>query len=113
MVLLSARDLCRQFDVDPVFREVSFDVRAGEKVGLVGPNGCGKSTLLALLAGQDEPDVGRVERPPSARYGYLQQHADPPHDRTLGDEARAGLAHLYVLQQTAHDLAEQMAACCG
>ncbi|MFV0442516.1 MAG: ABC-F family ATP-binding cassette domain-containing protein [Planctomycetaceae bacterium] len=109
MVLLSARDLCRQFDVDPVFREVSFDVRAGEKVGLVGPNGCGKTTLLAILAGWDEPDVGKVERPPSVRIGYLRQHSDPAENRTLADEAKEGLAHLYQLQQTAHDLAERMA----
>ncbi len=110
MVLLSARDLRRQYDVDPVFSEVTFDVRAGEKIGLVGPNGCGKSTLLAILAGRDEPDVGRVERSPAGRIGYLQQHAEPPPGRTLADEAREGLAHLYELQRRAHDLAEQMAA---
>jgi len=109
MVLLSAYDLCRQFDVEPVFRDVAFDVRAGDKIGLVGPNGCGKTTLLSILAGRDEPDVGRVEIPSSVRVGYLAQHADPPRDRTLGDEAREGLAHLYALQQTAHDLAERMA----
>ena len=110
MVLLSARDLCRQFDADPVFREVSFDVRAGEKVGLVGPNGCGKTTLLSILAGREEPDVGKVERPGSVRIAFLEQHAEPPQDRTLADEARIGLAHLYELQEAAHRLADQMAS---
>jgi ATP-binding cassette subfamily F protein 3 len=109
MLLLSAQALCRQFDADPVFRDVTFDVRAGEKIGLVGPNGCGKTTLLDLLAGRDEPDVGRVERPPSVRIGYLAQHAVPPTDRTLLAEAREGLAPLYDLQRTAHELADRMA----
>ncbi len=109
MLLLSAQELCRQFDADPVFRDVTFEVRAGEKIGLVGPNGCGKTTLLALLAGRDEPDVGRVERPPSVRIGYLAQHTLPPADRTLIVEAREGLAPLYALQRTAHELADRMA----
>jgi ATP-binding cassette subfamily F protein 3 len=110
MLLLSVRDLRRQFDVDPVFTEVSLDVRAGEKVGLVGPNGCGKTTLLAILAGKDEPDVGIVERPPSATVGYLAQQTQHVSDRSLIDEVRTGLAHLYELQAASHDLAERMAS---
>jgi ATP-binding cassette subfamily F protein 3 len=110
MVLLSVRELARQFDVEPVFRDVTFDVRAGEKVGLVGPNGCGKTTLLSILARADEPDIGVVESPPSVRIGYLRQTTENPPDHTLLEEAREGLAHLYELQRTAHDLAEKMAA---
>jgi ABC-2 type transport system ATP-binding protein len=41
-------------------RDVSFDVRAGEAVGVVGPNGTGKSTLLKIIAGVLIPDEGRV-----------------------------------------------------
>lgn len=110
MLLLSAQELCRQFDADPLFQDVTFDVRAGEKIGLVGPNGCGKTTLLALLAGVDEPDVGRVERPAGVRIGRLAQHALPPADRTLIAEVRQGLAPLYQLQHAAHELAERLAS---
>ena len=110
MLLLSARDLRRQFDVDPVFRDVAIEIRAGDKIGLVGPNGCGKTTLMSILAGGDEPDVGQVERPPSVKIGYLEQQADLPATKTLHDEAKIGLAHLYELQQSAQLLAEQIAA---
>ena len=108
--LLSVRDLSRQFDVEPVFRHVSFEVRAGEKIGLVGPNGCGKTTLLHILAGVDEPDVGAVERHPSVTVGLLEQEAEFASDRTLREEVQSGLDHLYRLQAEAHDIAERMAA---
>ncbi len=109
MLLLAARDLARQFDAEPVFRGVSFEVRAGEKIGLVGPNGCGKTTLLKILAGLDEPDVGVVERPGSATVALLEQEKQFDPARTLLDEAKSGLGHLYQLQEQAHDLAERIA----
>jgi len=43
-------------------RDVSFDVRAGECVGILGRNGSGKSTLLAIVTGTVRPSEGRVER---------------------------------------------------
>ncbi|HVX64438.1 MAG TPA: ATP-binding cassette domain-containing protein [Pirellulales bacterium] len=45
----------------PVFREVSFALRAGERVAVAGPNGSGKSTLLAALAGLLKPNSGTIE----------------------------------------------------
>ncbi|MCA9067514.1 MAG: ABC-F family ATP-binding cassette domain-containing protein, partial [Planctomycetaceae bacterium] len=109
MILLTVRDLSRQFDVDPVFRDVTFDVRAGEKIGLVGPNGTGKTTLLKILAGQDEPDTGQIEPHAGSTIAILEQDARFAEGRTLIQEAKSGLAHLYGLQTEAIELAEQMA----
>ncbi|MBW3539840.1 MAG: ABC-F family ATP-binding cassette domain-containing protein [Planctomycetes bacterium] len=110
MILLSARELSRQFEADPVFRDVTFDVRPGERIGLVGPNGAGKTTLLNVLSGRDDPDTGRVNIHPSVELALLEQQPVYPAGRTLLDEARSGLDHLYALQRQAADLAEQMAS---
>jgi ATP-binding cassette subfamily F protein 3 len=109
MILLTVRDLARQFDSDPVFSNVTFDVRPGEKIGLVGPNGAGKSTLMRILAGFDESDVGTIEKHAASRITMLEQHAEFDASRTLLDEAKAGLGPLYALQHEAEEIAHQMA----
>ena len=70
-VLLSAQGLTKSYGHRPLFAGLSFDLRAGERVGLIGPNGAGKSTLLRLLAGREAPDEGTVSARRGARIGYL------------------------------------------
>ena len=72
-VLLSARGLTKSYSHRPLFADLSFDLRVGERVGLVGPNGAGKSTLLKLLAGREAPDDGDTSTRRGARIGYLPQ----------------------------------------
>src|SRR5712691_637418 len=109
MILLSARDLLRQFDAEPVFSGVNFDVRPGDRIGLVGPNGTGKSTLLKILTGADDPDVGQVEQHSTCDIAMLEQEATFDDERTLLDEAKVGLRHLYELQDEALGLANDIA----
>src|SRR5260221_14796192 len=72
-VLLSLQGATKSFGPRPLFTDLSVDLRAGERVGLIGPNGSGKSTLLKLLAGLEEPDVGIRSLRRSVRLGYLPQ----------------------------------------
>lgn len=72
-----------------VLRGVSFELRHGERVGLVGPNGCGKSVLLRCILGEIEPAEGAVRIGPSVLPGYYaQQHETLDVDRTLIDAVR-------------------------
>lgn len=64
--------------------DVSFEVREGEILGVIGPNGCGKTTLFNCVLGQYRPDRGRVE------LGGRDVSRWPPHRR-----ARAGLARTF------------------
>src|SRR5437764_5098930 len=99
MLLLSCQRLSRGFDEGPLFENIGFEIFAGERVGLVGPNGVGKTTLLRLLAGLDRPDDGVVRLHAGARVALLRQQAEWAPGRSLFDEARAALDELIA----AHD----------
>jgi ABC-type branched-subunit amino acid transport system ATPase component len=60
MTLLSVRGVSKRFGGLTAVDNVSFDVAAGELVGLIGPNGSGKTTLLNILSGLAKPDGGEI-----------------------------------------------------
>lgn len=91
-VLLSAQDLTKAYGPRPLFDGLTFDLRAGERVGLIGPNGAGKSTLLRLLAGREEPDAGTRAARRTARVAYVAQDDVFPAGQTAHDAVLAALA---------------------
>ena len=72
-----------------LFENLSWQINAGDRIGLVGPNGSGKSTLLRLLSGELLPDTGQVVRTRQARVGYLRQSQEFGEGRSLLDELLA------------------------
>src|SRR6266478_9050376 len=58
--IISAQGLSKRYGVEPLFRDISFTVSEGARIGIIGPNGSGKSTLLEMLNGRVQPDSGDV-----------------------------------------------------
>ena len=73
----------RRFGPNVLFRDLSWMIPAGSRLGLVGPNGAGKTTLLKILAGLDQPDAGMVNRPARTRTGYLPQEVETVQDGSV------------------------------
>jgi ATP-binding cassette subfamily F protein uup len=73
--ILNAQGLTKSFGANALFREISFVVSDGDRIGLIGPNGAGKSTLLQVLAGQQDADEGDVAMRKRARIGYVKQES--------------------------------------
>ena len=69
-----------------VLRDVTWEVKSGDRIGLVGVNGAGKSTQLRIIAGLEEPSSGQVVRQGDPRIVFLQQEFDVDVRRTVREE---------------------------
>ena len=78
MVIFKAINLKKSYGADVIFDNVSFDLKEGEVVGLLGRNGTGKSTLLKILKGLETPDSGNIQFFKKCSMGYLEQIPEYP-----------------------------------
>ncbi len=72
-IVLRVSDLAKSYGT-PLFRDLTFDLKRGQRLGIMGPNGSGKTTLLKILLGEEKPDAGTVERGHLVEFGYYDQH---------------------------------------
>ncbi|CAL9354367.1 ABC-F family ATP-binding cassette domain-containing protein [Streptomyces sp. Tu 3180] len=93
----------------PVLENVSFSVRPGDVVGVVGENGAGKSTLLRLMAGVEQPDEGEVVVDAGAGVGLLGQTVDLPPHCTVRDAVDRTLSDLRDLERAIREAESRMA----
>ena len=94
--ILNAQGLTKAFGATPLFREISFTVSDGDRIGLIGPNGAGKSTLLKVLAGHEDADSGDVAVRKRARVGHVQQESNFAPGATVRDILEAALKQAHV-----------------
>ncbi len=85
MHLLSLESITKAYPQNPVLDGVSLGVSAGERIAVIGRNGSGKSTLLRIVAGDEEPDDGRVVRSTALRVSTLVQDPALPPAATVGE----------------------------
>jgi ATP-binding cassette subfamily F protein 3 len=109
-VTLRLAQIARSFGGRTLFSDVDLELRAGDRVALVGPNGVGKTTLLRIAAGLEAPDAGERSLSRGNRVGLLRQEIDPGRTGTVREEAATALAHLDVLEAELRELEAEIAS---
>jgi len=82
---LKFENISREYAGRWVLQNISFEMRPGQKIGLIGANGSGKTTILRILCGLEQPTQGNVSLSSSVRIGYVPQHVEFDTDETVLD----------------------------
>jgi len=77
-----------------LFKDITFGIEDGQRIGLIGPNGSGKSTLLKILAGAVEADDGEMVTRRNLRVVYMEQQDIFPMEKTIAEVVKDAVAQV-------------------
>ncbi|HEY9900307.1 MAG TPA: ABC-F family ATP-binding cassette domain-containing protein [Pantanalinema sp.] len=91
-----------------LFKDASFQINPGERVGLVGPNGAGKTTLFRLIMREESPDEGSITVPERFTIGYFSQNPAGAVDLSVLEAALAGCGEAHRLGALIEELSNKL-----
>jgi ATP-binding cassette subfamily F protein 3 len=108
MIIVNLDRVSHAYGIQTVLDGVSWEIQAGQKIGLVGPNGAGKSTLLRIIAAEIKADDGFVFRHKALHIGYLAQEPILGPVRTVWEETLGAAVELMRLDAELRRLETRM-----
>jgi ATP-binding cassette, subfamily F, member 3 len=93
--VLTVTELAKNYDQLTLFTNLSFDIKRGERVAIIGNNGTGKTTILKIINGQTDADAGQIRLGAKVNIGYYdQEHQVLDPEKTLFDELQDAYPNL-------------------
>ncbi|NNF82998.1 MAG: ABC-F family ATP-binding cassette domain-containing protein [Flavobacteriaceae bacterium] len=108
--MLNVHKLSISFQGDALFENLTFRLKPGDRVGLIGKNGAGKSTLLKIIAGELEYDSGQIASEKALTTGLLKQDFDFSHGRTVLEETFTAFTELKAIESEMETLSLEMSS---
>lgn len=107
--MLHINKLSVSFGGTYLFKEISFKLSAGDRLGLIGKNGAGKSTLLKILSGDTDIAEGEIAKEKHIRIGFLRQDIDFEEGNTVLEEAYQAFEELKSIEKKLDYINTQLA----
>ena len=108
--MLRLERVSKIYPTGEVLRDVTWEVKAGDRIGLVGVNGAGKSTQMRIISGLEEPSSGQVVKQGEPRIVYLQQEFDVDLTRTVRQELFQAFGEAAEVLNRQRQVEEEMAS---
>jgi hypothetical protein len=86
MIEIELNNIKKNYGLKNILDGVSFEIKTGERIALIGDNGSGKSTILKIISGEEKADSGKVNIRKEAKIGYLKQVYPNENDSIVVEE---------------------------
>ncbi len=96
------------YSTDVVLKNINWEIRKGEKIGLVGSNGAGKSTQFKILIGEEDQTSGMVIKEGSPKISHLKQELDCNLNRTVREELESSFKDIQVVSNKLLEIENEM-----
>ncbi len=106
--MLRLENISKIYPHAKVLQDVTWELKLGDRIGLVGPNGSGKSTQFKIITGELEATSGTVMRAPELKIGYLNQEFDITPSNTVRQELEHSFTELIKIQLALNIVHEKM-----
>ncbi|WP_127610452.1 ABC-F family ATP-binding cassette domain-containing protein [Paenibacillus validus] len=107
-MLLQVSGITKSYGVTTVLSNITLQIEARERIGLVGVNGAGKSTLLQIIAGELSYDEGNIFKAKETKIGYLRQNTGLASDRSIWNELMSVFAGMLEMEEEIRRLEARM-----
>lgn len=98
----------KQYGNKILYKNGSFQINMGDRIGLVGPNGVGKTTIFRIITGEEGVDLGSVSKPERVTLGYFSQNIEDMHGQSALEEVKSAHAELPKLQAEMKELERKL-----
>lgn len=106
--MIHLTNISKGYGEKTLYRNGSFQINSGDKIGLVGPNGAGKTTIFRIIMGEERADEGTVSIPDKTVVGYFSQDIHEMSGRTAIEEVMAGAGKITELAAQLKTMEKQL-----
>lgn len=109
MIEINVNKIYKNYGFNTILNDLSFDIKTGERIALIGSNGCGKTTTLRMIMGEETPDSGTINIRKDATVGYLKQIPSLENDGVTANEVYLrGVKYLIELENKINSFVNNM-----
>ena len=106
--MIRLESISKIYSTDVVLKDINWEIKKGEKLGLIGSNGAGKTTQLKILVGEEEPTTGFVQKNGNPKISYLKQESYVGEGRTVRKELESAFEDVQFVSHKLSELEHKM-----
>ena len=106
--MIRFEDVSKIYSTDVVLKNINWEIKKGEKVGLVGSNGAGKSTQFKILIGEEDQTSGTIIKEGNPKIAHLKQELDCNLNCSVREELESSFRDIQIIANKLLDIENKM-----